>query len=445
MRPDRSARYLRTRPDGRIPNFGVGLPAAARWKRQIPPDAERCGRIRQMAESGRMTPAVLGSAPTRYPRLRVATETHMCHRAPSESSVPLICSLHKRGNYFFNSTFGGQMFGKDTPGNPRESTGDKSGSERPASSNRAQRRASAGGAGQRPIGGSRQRLGVDPGRGQPRRTGKQRRRRPWWSGPMPIAAAVIVVFAIVAGIIIAANSGGNGMYSDDPLLAKPVAASVLDKVVHISPSVISTVGAGTIVDPLQAISGPALRTGGRPQVLYIGGDFCPVCAADRWSLVNALSRFGTFSGLLYMRSAVTDLDLVTFTFHSSSYASKYINFVSVENEDRNQNLLQSMTGQQQQLLSTLGGNGYPFLDIDGKYTNDAKGAFPGGYNPNLLGGLTWSQVADGLSDAANPLTRAIVANANYKTAGICKVTGNQPSSACGNATIQHIEQLLPKS
>ena len=38
----------------------------------------------------------------------------------------------------------------------------------------------------------------------------------------------------------------------------------------------------------------------------------------------------------------------------------------------------------------------------------------------------------------------MVANANYETAAICKVTSNKPSSACGNATIQHIEQILPK-
>lgn len=234
------------------------------------------------------------------------------------------------------------------------------------------------------------------------------------------------------------------MYSDDPLIGKQVPASVLDKVTNISPSVISTVGAGTIVDPLQAISGPALRTGGLPQVLYIGAEFCPYCAADRWSLVNALGRFGTFSNLHYMRSALTDQDLVTFTFHGSSYSSKYVNFVPVENEDRAENQLEPLTTLQAQLLSSLGNSGFPFVDIDGKYANDAKGAFPGGYNQTLLSGLTWTQVTSRLSDPTNAHTQGMVAAANYFTAAICKVTGNQPSSACGTATIRSVEQLLPR-
>ena len=101
-------------------------------------------------------------------------------------------------------------------------------------------------------------------------------------------------------------------------------------------------------------------------MLYIGADYCPFCAADRWSLVNSLSRFGSFSGLTYMRSALTDQDLVTFTFHGASYKSNYVNFVAVENEDRDQNQQDAMSTQQTTLLSTLGGNGYPFLDIGGK-------------------------------------------------------------------------------
>lgn len=339
------------------------------------------------------------------------------------------------------------MAGNDTSGKPRATSSERPPSQKTKARGRAQRGALTTGAEARKGAGAQQQFGVNVvNRGQRRRSALQQ--RPWWRGPIPIVGAVVVVIAIVAGFIIAANSGGNSMYSDDPLLAKPVPSAVLDKVVNISPSVISKVGVGTIVDPLQAISGPALRTGGKPQVLYIGADFCPVCAADRWSLVNALSRFGTFSGLLYMRSALTDGDLVTFTFHSSGYSSKYVDFVPVENEDRDSppHQLQALTDLQQQLMLSpaLGNNGYPFLDIDGKYANNAKGAFPGGYNPNLLTGKSWSQVADGLSDPSNTLTQAIVASANYETAAICKVTGNQPSSACGTATIKHIQQLLPK-
>lgn len=32
----------------------------------------------------------------------------------------------------------------------------------------------------------------------------------------------------------------------------------------------------------------------KPYFLYVGGQFCPFCAAERWSMVKALSNFGTW-------------------------------------------------------------------------------------------------------------------------------------------------------
>ena len=63
---------------------------------------------------------------------------------------------------------------------------------------------------------------------------------------------------------------------------------------------------------------------GKPIVLYVGGEFCPYCAAERWSPVVALSRFGTFSNLTLLRSSSTDMfpDTRTFSFAGSHYSSK---------------------------------------------------------------------------------------------------------------------------
>ena len=38
----------------------------------------------------------------------------------------------------------------------------------------------------------------------------------------------------------------------------------------------------------------------------MGAEYCPYCAAERWSMIVALGRFGTFSGLQTMRSSSTD-------------------------------------------------------------------------------------------------------------------------------------------
>ncbi len=223
------------------------------------------------------------------------------------------------------------------------------------------------------------------------------------------------------------------------------------EVTHVSPSVIAAVGAGTlptgdpIPAPYRAITGPSLTAHGKPQVLYIGGEFCPYCAADRWSLVNALSRFGAFTHLHYMRSAADDGDIATVTFYGSSYTSAYVTFTPIENEDRGQRPLQPLTDEQAQLLSTLGGNGYPFVDIAGRYANDAPNSYPGGYDQSVLSGKNWSQIAGALSNAHDPITQGAIGNANDLTAAVCKVTRNQPGSACATAAIQHIEQQLPSN
>jgi hypothetical protein len=277
-------------------------------------------------------------------------------------------------------------------------------------------------------------------RGQQRRRAMKRARRPWWRGPVPLIGTVVVVLALIGVFIAVALSGSP---SASAQIGRPVAATIVREATTVSPSVMATVGTGNLPDPYRAISGPALRTHGRPEVLFIGGEFCPYCAADRWSLVNALSRFGTFANLHYMRSATTDQNLATITFYGSSYSSPYLSFVPIENEDRNGKQLQALTPEQQQLFSTLGGDGYPFLDIAGRYANDAPNAYPGGYDQSVLSGKDWSQIASALANAHSPITQGVIGNANYLTAAICMVTHNQPGGTCKVATIQHIERLLP--
>ena len=92
----------------------------------------------------------------------------------------------------------------------------------------------------------------------------------------------------------------------------------------------NAVGAGTAtgLNPLSGVS--ELTADGKPEVLYIGGEFCPFCAAERWALATALSRFGTLSGVSFIHSSPTDGDIPTLTFYKSSYTSKYLTFTPVE-------------------------------------------------------------------------------------------------------------------
>ena len=56
-------------------------------------------------------------------------------------------------------------------------------------------------------------------------------------------------------------------------------------------------------------------------MIFVGAEYCPYCAAERWSMIMALSRFGTFTGLKEMSSESNDVDpdTSTFTFVDSSY------------------------------------------------------------------------------------------------------------------------------
>ena len=72
--------------------------------------------------------------------------------------------------------------------------------------------------------------------------------------------------------------------------------------------------------------------GGLPLVTYIGAEYCPFCAGERWPLVVALSRFGSFSGLRLSHSAADDVfpNTPTLSFYGSSYSSQYVELSAAE-------------------------------------------------------------------------------------------------------------------
>jgi hypothetical protein len=188
-----------------------------------------------------------------------------------------------------------------------------------------------------------------------------------------------------------------------------------------------------------------------PEVLYLGAEYCPYCAAQRWSTIIALSRFGTWSGLGDMTSYAHDVypSTPTFTFARASYKSKYIVFTSVEEYTNylnaagtNYQLLQKPTAAELKLvekydtpkyipgLTASDGNPIPFITMDNKFL--VSGA---SYSPDTLTSLTRSDIATGLSDPSSPVTDAIIASANYQTAAICSLTNNQPSSVCTSSGV----------
>jgi hypothetical protein len=265
---------------------------------------------------------------------------------------------------------------------------------------------------------------------------------------VPIVGTVVTVGLLVA-LFVYLGTRGSGAE-----VLQPAPASVVQAVTQVSPAVSSTVGMGGLPNPLHATTAgtPILKgAGGKPQVLYIGAEYCPYCAAQRWSMIVALSRFGTFSNLHLTTSSSSDVypSTNTFTFYQSTYTSPYIDFQSVEQLSNqpdafgNYKTLQVQTQAQQDLMNKYDNppysqqQGIPFLDIGNQYV-----AISSGFSPQVLQGQSWQEIASALSNPQSGMTQYIVGNANYLTAAICQATNNQPASACGTTTIKQIQTQL---
>ena len=242
-----------------------------------------------------------------------------------------------------------------------------------------------------------------------------------------ITSSVVAVLAIVAVIVVVGARSNGGSSSSTTADRSPASASVLSNVTGVSSATLAAVGAGSSTAP-QNVSGPPLRASGRPEVLYVGAEFCPYCAASRWALVQALSRFGAFSNLQMTASGAKDSypDTPTFSFHGASYDSNLVTLVARELQDRNGKQLDSIGPTDGALWHRYTGQGaYPFLDIAGKYVEVGKTVDPG-----LLANLSAENIAKRLNNPTDPVAKAIDGQANVITAAICSTTNNAPAAVC---------------
>jgi thiol-disulfide isomerase/thioredoxin len=264
--------------------------------------------------------------------------------------------------------------------------------------------------------------------------------------------AIVVVLAIVlAFVLIKLNSGSSGSSgtsgSSSSVTGTALPASVNRHVTGVPVSTLNTIGEGSVLSynpsPISPIAGAALTSNGKPEMLYIGAEYCPYCAALRWSMAVALSRFGTLSPLRGIHSSPTDAfpNTATLTFYKSSYASKYLVFTPVENETVTRAPLQQTTAEQQKIWETyepdVSTRGYPFIDFGNKYLIKAPI-----YDPSVLAGQTWSQIASALHDPSSPIAQGVNGAANLITAAICKTTGNQPAKVCTSPMITSLQAKL---
>ncbi|MCW2494691.1 MAG: hypothetical protein JWQ77_615 [Jatrophihabitans sp.] len=246
----------------------------------------------------------------------------------------------------------------------------------------------------------------------------------------------VVVLLLAILVVVKVASGPDKAKSGTAATA--ASGSVIADVTSVPLSVLNTVGAGSITTPPTALSAPALTAGGLPRVLYVGAEYCPYCATERWAMVVALARFGTFTGLGQTESSPSDVypSTQTLTFHGATYTSSYLSFTGKELESNQASgsgyaPLDTLSAADQAIVTKYNSSGgIPFVDIGGKYL--ISGA---SYDPQVLQGKTHAQIAAALSDPTSAIAKGADGTANVITAALCQLTGNKPAAVCTSAGV----------
>ena len=268
-----------------------------------------------------------------------------------------------------------------------------------------------------------------------------------------VGAVVLVVIALVVFKVSNSSSSSTSPANSGETTPPP---GVVHEATHVPTSVLTQVGLGTSSDPITPPmrirkKAPILMKDGKPRIVYLGAEYCPFCATERWAMVVALSHFGQFSNLGATHSSSTDVypNTKSFDFYRSSYKSPYITFTPVELQTTDYKPLQSPTALENKLISTYDVPPYvsnssqdgsiPFIDFANQYL-----VIGASYSPKVLAGLTMSEIAAALSLPNTQVAQGADATANYITAAICLLTHNRPASACSIKPVRQAESKIAK-
>ncbi|MGH7667830.1 MAG: DUF929 family protein [Candidatus Dormibacteria bacterium] len=296
-----------------------------------------------------------------------------------------------------------------------------------------------GGARQQPRGGSR---------GKNYR--RNENRRPWGliGGVIGVVAAFIIVVVVVESI---------GSLSQDTSV-QPAPSSLVNALTHFPVKELDAVGKGSVDNPPVNIPSsykPARLTAhGLPEVAFVGAEYCPYCALQRWSLVIALSRFGTWSKLHLIRSSVYDspANIPSFTFaYGAKYTSSHLVFlgreyqsnVSINHDGAPYRRFQSLPRLIATAFSNIGSAGYPFLDYGGKLASVGSETQSG--NVEAMQNLSWDQVLHQLHNTKSTIAQEVLGGANYDAAAICMLTAQKPGSVCKSSAIRTLQAAITSS
>jgi hypothetical protein len=271
--------------------------------------------------------------------------------------------------------------------------------------------------------------------------------------------AWIAIAVILVGVVVLVTYALTRPPSTPRVVHRPATSSdVISALAEVPSSMFDSVGvtvpATRLVVPTVLSGQPPLTSGGKPEVLFVGGEFCPFCGAERWPLIVALSRFGHFSRLSNMQSAQYSVfpGVQTFSFVGSHYTSPYVSFSGTElysgavdaqgvyaqigTLDPQQAFLMARYGTAPVKRGSAAGS-FPFVDVGNVMVTSTSG-----FSPGLIVGQSQGSIVDDLTQPSDPIGQAIVASANYLTAGICAATGGHPASTCDDRGVRAAASAL---
>ena len=190
------------------------------------------------------------------------------------------------------------------------------------------------------------------------------------------------------------------------------------------------------------VSKDTMRRGGKLFVFFMGAEYCPYCAAERWAIVRSLQKFGQWDGLKQTISAARDepfLNLPTYDFTKATYTSLHIEFVAREIKDREFNPLQKLLKTEEKLLRKFNPKKeIPFLLIGGRFSQIGSG-----FTPKIFIGHTFRQTETELKKVESEIRKTIDDEGNIISALLC-VSGLPPELCKEAGTAELVAQVNAK-
>ena len=243
-------------------------------------------------------------------------------------------------------------------------------------------------------------------------------------------AVVLAAFGVAA--VAVAFIGGGGSAGEDAGTASGAVGSLPDEAL-------------AAFGEVERVSDASLLDEGRPVLFFMGAQYCPFCAAQRWALIEATSRFGEWSGIEpYASPAGMDgfASVPTYDLTGARFTSDLLSVRTKEIADASGNRLQDLDDLEAGLVDAFNPRGsVPFIaaaGAAGQYTIDLA------YSPGLLQGDDFDDIVDALAAGDDTdAVRAILGQADAITAVLCTLTGGQPAAACGRPVVAELMRRLP--